>query len=79
MGLWDWLRGESDVERRRREGRAVMDPLVGVSGTATVSRDGFPICPRCDAKFPVSAARMRESGGFQVMVCPKCGTQARID
>lgn len=56
------------------------DPTSKVSGRATVSGDGYPICPKCGKKSAASVEQLKyankQGGGNPNIVrvaCPGCG------
>ena len=46
---------------------------------AKISRDGHPICPKCQRHFSVLAEELKkESRSRAILRCPECGTQSGL-
>lgn len=81
MGLLKKLFGGREPKPGSPEAkRTADDMLLQMQGITKRAKyvGGYPICPKCGYKFPMSKKEIGNQGGISVTACPKCSTKLAL-
>jgi len=78
MGIFNKLLGDRKTKQGKAEAKKKMeDTLLSMQGIKEHAKysGGYPVCPKCGFKFPMSKKDIDYQGGLNATMCPKCQTK----